>query len=446
MSWESKVIWNEGLFLQPHHFQQADRYTEALVAGVAQRAKPYLWGVSALEIDTEVLKFGNFAIKSCAGLSPDGTVFKVPQTEDHPPALTVPEDTKDCVVYLSLPTRRQGAVEVDITGGATTLTRLSPSELEITDTMGPGRRPVTMAVGKLKLGFALETDELADQLVIPIARIIEVRPDKEVVLDRGFIPTATDIRAASPLIDFLRELEGLLNHRATALAGRLSNMGGAKVAAEITDFLLLLTVNRAIPVVRHLASIENVHPAHVYEFALGLAGELATFMREERAVPDFPFYQHDDLTNVFGPVIRALRQYLSAVLEQNAVAIPLEARKYGVSVGIIADRKLVQSASFVLTVKADAGPEAIHRYFAGQTKVGPVEEIRQLVNSALPGIGMTPMPVAPRQLPYNAGLVYFELDRASPYWAKMTTTGGIAVHVQGDFPGLQMDLWAIRQG
>ena len=34
MSWDSKVLWTEGLFLQPHHFQQADRYTEALITGL----------------------------------------------------------------------------------------------------------------------------------------------------------------------------------------------------------------------------------------------------------------------------------------------------------------------------------------------------------------------------------------------------------------------------
>jgi type VI secretion system protein ImpJ len=65
VSWDSKVVWNEGLFLQPHHFQQSDRYTEALVAGLSRRLKPYAWGVSELEIDQEVLKFGKFALKSC---------------------------------------------------------------------------------------------------------------------------------------------------------------------------------------------------------------------------------------------------------------------------------------------------------------------------------------------------------------------------------------------
>ena len=86
----------------------------------------------------------------------------------------------------------------------------------------------------------------------------------------------------------------------------------------------------------------------------------------------------------------------------------------------------------------------MRRHFAGQVKLGPVEEIRQLVNSALPGIGMRPLPVAPRQIPYHAGVVYFQLEAESPYWAKMTTSGGVAVHVSGDYPGLTMELWAIR--
>ena len=101
---------------------------------------------------------------------------------------------------------------------------------------------------------------------------------------------------------------------------------------------------------------------------------------------------------------------------------------------------------------------AWHTHPAGQTLIvtfgrgrvqregGPVEEIRQLVNSALPGIPLRPLPVAPRQIPYHAGVVYFELDRDSPHWGKMSTSGGIAVHVSGEFPGLKMELWAIRQG
>jgi len=167
-------------------------------------------------------------------------------------------------------------------------------------------------------------------------------------------------------------------------------------------------------------------------------------MSTDKQVPMFPPYTHDDLSTCFAPLIRTLRQYLSSVLEQTAISIPLEARKYGISVGVIADRKLLGNAGFVLAVNADIPAEDVRRHFAGQAKIGPVEEIRQLVNSALPGITLRPLPVAPRQIPYHAGVVYFEMDGDSPYWRKMTTSGGIAVHVSGQYPGLKMELWAIR--
>jgi type VI secretion system protein ImpJ len=297
----------------------------------------------------------------------------------------------------------------------------------------------------MRMQFALAVDDLADRLVIPLARIIEVRSDREVVLDKAFIPSALDLRAAAPLEGFLRELEGLLQHRMTALAGRLTQGAAARGAAEVQDFLLLMAINRWLPQMRHMGQIENAHPVQVYRDCLGLAGELSTFMAAEKHPPEFPPYQHHDLTATFQPVIRVLRRFLSAVLEQTAVAIPLDPRKFGISVGVIADRKLIGTAGFVLAVTADIPAENLRRHFAAQAKIGPVEEIRQLVNSALPGIALRPLPVAPRQIPFHAGVVYFELASDSPWWGKMTTSGGVAVHVSGEYPGLKMELWAIRQ-
>ncbi|UWQ56384.1 type VI secretion system baseplate subunit TssK [Leisingera caerulea] len=444
MSWDSKVLWTEGLFLQPHHFQQSDRYNEALVAGLARRLSPYAWGVNGLEIDHEALKIGQFAVKSCEGLTHDGTVFRVPMADPHPPAMEVPSTVKDCIVYLTVPQRRQGAVEVDLSGAERSASRLRPDKQEVTDVTSTERKPVELDVGKMRLQFALEVDDLADLLAIPVARIIEVRPDKEIVLDQAFIPSCLDVRAAPALNGFLRELEGLLAHRMEALAGRLSEAGGARGVADVSDFMLLTVVNRLLPQVRHLRNIENLHPERLFTLCAGLAGELSVFMSTEKQAPEFPPYTHGNLAECFAPVIRVLRQYLSSVLEQTAIPIKLEARKYGISVGVIADRKLLGNAGFVLAVRADIPAEDVRKHFSGQAKIGPVEEIRQLVNSALPGITLRPLPVAPRQIPYHSGVVYFEMDADSPYWRKMTTSGGIAVHVSGQYPGLKMELWAIR--
>ena len=312
--------------------------------------------------------------------------------------------------------------------------------------MGREGKPALVAVGTLRLQLALAVDDLADRLAIPVARIIETRHGEEVVLDDGFVPSCLDLRAAPPLAEFLAELEGLLAHRMTALSSRLTAGAGTRGAAEVQDFMLLVTINRALPVIRHLASARMIHPAALYRECAGLAGELASFMAAERRAAKYPPYRHQDLTASFAPVIRDLRRHLSAVLEQGAVAIPVEPRKYGISVGIIADRKLIGSSEFVLAVSAEVAADRVRRHFGAHAKVGPVEEIRQLVNSALPGIALRPLPVAPRQIPYRADTVYFELDGASPYWPRMTTSGGIAVHVSGEYPGLALELWAIRSG
>ena len=98
----------------------------------------------------------------------------------------------------------------------------------------------------------------------------------------------------------------------------------------------------------------------------------------------------------------------------------------------------------MLAVKAAVPDEVLRRHFPNQVKIGPVESIRELVNVALPGIRVRPLPVAPRQIPYHVGVTYFDLDRSGEYWTQLQTSGGIAIHVAGEFPRLEMALWAIK--
>jgi len=126
------------------------------------------------------------------------------------------------------------------------------------------------------------------------------------------------------------------------------------------------------------------------------------------------------------------------------VPIPLQERRHGVRVGPIVDRTILRAASFVLCVQSEVPTESLRRLFPTQVKIGAVEQIRELVNVALPGIAVRPLPVAPRQIPFYAGASYFELDRNSPHWQHMQNSGGFAIHVSGDFPGLRIELWAIR--
>lgn len=58
MHWNNKVIWSEGMFLQPQHFQQHDRYVERLLEGRAGPLAGHAWGFVNMEVDTGALALG----------------------------------------------------------------------------------------------------------------------------------------------------------------------------------------------------------------------------------------------------------------------------------------------------------------------------------------------------------------------------------------------------
>jgi type VI secretion system protein ImpJ len=440
MTWTNRVVWQEGMFLRAQHFQQQDRWLEMLVRTRAAALRPHSWGVIEMSIDRDLLSTGRFALSSGVGVFEDGTPFAIPGETDHPPPLDLPDSTRNAVVYLAAPIRQPGAVEITMNGSEG---RYALREFEAYDTHSASPQPAPLLIARLRLRYMLETEERAGYLCIGLARVTEVAADRRATLDERWIPPALVCSAALPLSGLVTEFSGMLNQRGEALAARLTAPGSRGVA-EVADFLLLQSVNRWQKLLAHWADAGNIHPEDLYSAFVQMAGELATFTEVTRRPNAYPAYRHDDLQRSFAPVVADLRRSLSAVLEQNAIAIPLQERRHGVRVGSIVDRSILRGASFVLSVQADMPTEQLQRLFPSQVKIGAVEHIRELVNVLLPGIAVRPLPVAPRQIPFYAGASYFELDRNSPHWQQMQASGGFAIFVAGEFPNLRMELWAIR--
>jgi len=444
MSLDNKVIWSEGMFLNPHHFQQQERYFERYMGGKCAAYGAYGWGVQHLEVDQELLKLGKISLISATGTFPDGTPFSFPDQYDLPPVFEVPENTHDQVVYLAIPVKRPGAIDVVPENETQGLARYYALKQSVRDVSMEGGEDSEIDIGNLRMQLLLASGDMSGYIGIGILRISEAREDKNVLLDDEFIPTCFDCRASVKLSGFLSELVGLLHHRGESIAGRLADTqrGGT---AEMADYMLLQLVNRLEPLITHRSQMQGLHPVDMYSEVVQMAGELSAFSATNKRPPTFPAYMHDDLQATFVPVINALRQSLSMVYEQTASALTLVEKKYGIRVAQISDRTLVDSAMFVLAVRANLPENKIRTLFPATVKVGPVDRIRQLVNAAMPGIPLKVLPVAPRQIPYHSGYTYFEFERNNNYWKELKHSGGIALHIGGDFPGLELELWTIRQ-
>ncbi len=443
MSLDSKVIWSEGMFLNPQHFQQQERYFERYVEGKCSAYGVYGWGFHEFEVDRNLLKLGKVSIARARGIFPDGTPFNFPDIDDAPPVFEVPEGTHNKILYLAVPVKRQGALDVLAEENTQGLARYYSSQQEIRDVTSDAGDNVAIHVGKLRLRLLLESDDQSGYACIGILRIAESREDQNVLLDDQFIPTVLDCNATNKLSGFLSELVGLLHHRGESIAGRLAdtNRGGS---AEVAEYMMLQLINRLEPMTVHLSKLAGLHPLDLYFECVQMVGELSTFVTKNKRPPGFSAYLHGDLQETFTPVLSALRTCLSMVYEQAAISLNLVEKKYGIRVAEIPDRSLIGSASFILAARADVAEDVLRSHMPAQIKIGPVERIRQLVNAAMPGITLKPLPVAPRQIPFHSGFTYFELEKQSDFWKELQNSGGFALHVGGDFPGLELEFWAIR--
>ena len=439
----SRVVWSEGMFLRPQHFQQAQRFQEFAQHQLLLSSQGHFWGFHSLVLDTASLAIGKVAIASATGVMPDGTVFSFPQVNEPPSVVTISETVKAKRIMLCLPVFRTGSEEVSFDDDGRSLARYKVLDEDAPDQNSVGGDPAPIQTAHLRLRLLAEDEVPEGWMTVGVCLVTERRNDLSVSLDDNHIPPIVVAHESRVLSGFLRELAGLLHHRGEALAARLSAPGRGGVS-EVADFLMLQLVNRYEPLVVHLSKLRTLHPERLYADLLALAGDITTFTRDTRRPGDYPAYNHDDLASCFTPLMADLRRSLSMVLEQNALQIELLERAYGVRVAVIANPDLIKTATFVLAVAADLPGETVRKQFPSQVKIGPVEKIRDLVNLHLPGVGLRPLPVAPRQIPYHAGNNYFELDTSSEFWRGLERSGGLAMHIAGDFPGLKLEFWAIR--
>ena len=445
MTLTGKPLWLEGMFLRPQHLQQYDRWIEGTLEQRVVGLSPYAWGVRKLEFDAEALNNGQLQVTSADIVFPDGTVYKAPEMQALPPARQVTTEYQGRILYLGLPLKSAGGLEVAENGGG--LQRFLKTTMPARNNAQSDRPPADILIGGLNVRLVMDGENMDELVLLPVAEIDAVDAQGHIALSDTYIAPTLNCGGSARLLSLMDQVRGLLKSRAGVLATSGAVAQGGVDRAGMLDLMTLGIVNRYEVDLQHMISTGLYTPETLYRLCLSLAGELSAYATPERRPPDFPTYNHNDLRATFEPVLAALRQMLSVVVEQNAVNIPLTEREYGIWLGEIADRMLFQGQRrFVLIAQANVALETIRTQMPIQIKVGPVEQIRELVNLQLPGIGIESLSVAPREIPFIQNAVYFELDPANSLWSQFPSSAAFALHVSGAYPGLKLELWAIQKG
>jgi type VI secretion system protein ImpJ len=442
MSWYSKVVWREGLFLRPHHLQQGDRYLERFVESRTRHTSAYPWGFSLVEIDRDLAQQSKFAVRRAVGVMPDGTPFDIPGDSPLPPPIDVPDDAANQLAWLTLPVPAPNTREVDhrSSGSASRFTEAAETIIDSTSEL---RSEQEIDLAYPRLAYDIRRTPKPGFFSLGIGRILEVR-DKVIIFDEKFAPPVLVCSAHPVVTGWLDRVIGWIENRLEELA-RYAADPSAGGGLQSVDYFILQLLNRTIPLYQHLHSSRYIHPERLFAEFVSLAGELATFATTSRRAPSYPGYDHDNLESVFEPVLRDLQDFLSARSPHRAIRLEIIARAANAFISPIRDRALFRSATLVLEVSARRQLTEIQSQFPNLFKVGPSSKMNEIVHAHLPGVPLVHLPTPPPQIRAITDHVYFYLDRKSPLWPEFSTAQSIAMHFSGDWPDLQLELWAVME-
>lgn len=459
MSRYRRVVWNEGMLLTPHHFQQADNYYEDLLNSRIASLTPYEWGLLDLQINRDAIANGFVEILSCSGVMPDGLSVSLPQmgpapdprpVEDHFAASSTTLD-----VYLAVPAKRVGAANYQASGGAgsSNIRYLQDAGVSIDETTGDNEQQIAFARGNFKILFA---DELRDGYsAIKVAELERTATGQLTVSDR-YVPPALHVGASPWLGNLLRQLVELLIAKSRSLGDRRRQSGAGQVnftSDDTTVFWMLNAINGAIPVMAHLFRTRIVHPERLYRELVQLAGALMTFSVDKHP-KDLVRYEHTDLYGTFRQLEIDIRDLLNVGVPERCVPIPLEKVRESLYVGKVNDEQLLKAAEFILGVGAEIPEDRLISRVPIVFKLADGDGIDAVINNALMGVTLKHASPPPGPIPTRVGMHYFRLDRNAQdlaltrFWDRIIGLKTIAVYVPhgvpDEFPGAKLEMYAIK--
>ncbi|MGF1697960.1 type VI secretion system baseplate subunit TssK [Vibrio lamellibrachiae] len=438
-----KVVWQEGMFIAPQHFQQQDRYVQNYIrqnvetlAGIS----PF-YGVTELSINHDLLKIGKLSVSHCSGLFPDGTHFDLLNEI----VIDIPQGTIETIVYLALPISLQG--NNDYSQKNSDQSRYLTQAINVFDTSTSENANVEIDVALLNISLKFNSDDVSGFTLIPVAKVLECSESGDVVLDRSFIPASLHYGASLLLIERIKEIHALTNNRANNLIKRIQAGQGQKSAQSMMqDYLWLQVLNSWLP----WFDLTIANPKlQTHELYSKLKQFEAQVLALTPALPDTckPLSQND-LYECFNPLFSNLRNMLTLVQQDSVLEYHWDMslfEKRRLLRTIIKDTSAVSNRRLVLSVKSNINSSDLNELFPVSAKLSSNTRIVDIVRNSLSGITITPLPLAPSELKPIQGVSYFEIDSLDKTWTEMLDNrDALAMHVDARISELEVVLYALR--
>jgi type VI secretion system protein ImpJ len=262
-----KVLWGEGLFLRPQHFQQQDAYHEWRLAQMARLLHPYAWGVRHVKVDPDALQTGLLRLLELQVVFPDGELFNAPADDELPPpvALSSLAESADQLsgewtFHVALaPLRAHGTNMAATREEADTAVRYYRKAQQAADAYTDAVSAEVVVLRK-SAKVLPDASPKAHLVSLPLLRLKKTSTGG-FEQDGRFIPPCANIQASPALFLHLRRLLDVLQAKVDALYGLHREPSKNIIefrSGDVASFWLLHTASAAFAGLSHLA-LQDLH-------------------------------------------------------------------------------------------------------------------------------------------------------------------------------------------
>lgn len=441
-----RILWGEGMFLRPQHFQLQAQFDESLASRAFLQSAAFPWGVRRVELDTDALRTGQLRVDTLDLIFQDGFHVDAPGTAPLPPARgldSIPQAATASLVYVCLP-------ELNAFGGNTSHVNTTPARLPrfVSESVSipdlyTSALEAEVAILHANVRLLLEHENRDGHQYLPIARIVR-SPTGQWEIDEKYIPPLAAIEGSRTLLTMTRRLLDVLLAKSQMLAAthreRSKNVAEYS-SSDVSSFWLLHTVNRAFPLLNHYFRT-NPRPEMLYALLAQLCGELLTFSTTA-TLADIPTYAHLEPAPVFERLDAMIRELLDTVISSRYMVIPLANNRPSFFVGKLDGERLVENADFYLSVSGDVPVAEILESVPSRLKVGAPDDVEKILHSALPGVHLLHVMQTPAAVPVRVGNHYFALEKQGQIFERMLKAHSVCIYVPQALLGLKLELVAV---
>ncbi|MDR2444521.1 MAG: type VI secretion system baseplate subunit TssK [Spirochaetaceae bacterium] len=454
MRFEELLHWNDGQFLQPHHFQ----YQQRIASGYARLNRsfflPYSYGLLDFELDQEALKGGWVSVKRFSAVMEDGLELSMPgncilKPLDLGGALR--QNPAGLTVYAAVP--RWSEFEANLAGeDSSQEKKFYMAEKKRVRDENSGDNEITLVTRRINARLVTERDNTNDMQILPILKLTVLTRDVRqslVEVDEKYIPPFMMLTVDDPLFAMaaalITDIRRCRDKQQDTLTTRLDGVGDFSRGEAFDDARSLFLLRTLNYYDIRLSSL--LVDGFITPFALYL--ELASFLAElmafnpKNGIREIRRYDHDDRLPVFAELFKDIRSFIRSEGGAGYIKLnftPVEGE--GCLFAAIKTEDIADVDEMYLAVSSGAEAEEVVRALEqGDTfkLINPKSKSLRIRGMKLVG-----MRYPPRFLPVLDGTLWFRLDleESAKVWRDMCEEKGMMIdYAPGLFPGLETSLF-----